>query len=151
MITSHGNTETRREIRQAALWLLLLLLCASTLAVTTRAQQVPTRRALESEWPETVKVEGVEIVHVQKNVYMLVGAGATVASACETRLATCALGVRPGPWSAQVVRTRAELSTTSWVAGSMVMGPRGLSQDAPFMASTSLVPSVSPLVYFSAA
>jgi cyclase len=78
LITSRGDTETRREIRQAALWLLWLLLCASTLAVTTRAQQVPTRRALESEWPETVKVEGVEIVHVQKNVYMLVGAGANI-------------------------------------------------------------------------
>jgi glyoxylase-like metal-dependent hydrolase (beta-lactamase superfamily II) len=49
------------------------------LAVATiDAQQVPTRRALDSEWPETVRVEGVEIVHVQKNVYMLVGAGANV-------------------------------------------------------------------------
>ena len=47
-------------------------------ATTVRAQQVPTRRALESEWPETVKVEGVEIVHVQKNVFMLVGGGANV-------------------------------------------------------------------------
>jgi|SRR5688572_8943330 len=41
-------------------------------------QQVPTVRALADGWPETVKVDGVEIVHVQKNVYMLVGAGANV-------------------------------------------------------------------------
>jgi cyclase len=49
------------------------------LAVSSlHAQQVPTRRALDSEWPETLTVDGVEIVHVQKNVYMLVGAGANV-------------------------------------------------------------------------
>ena len=56
-----------------------VLVCAlaSALAIV-RAQQVPTRRALDNEWPETVRVEGVEIVHVQKNVYMLVGAGANV-------------------------------------------------------------------------
>jgi glyoxylase-like metal-dependent hydrolase (beta-lactamase superfamily II) len=42
------------------------------------AQQVPTIRALSSRWPERITVDGVEIVHVQKNVYMLVGAGANV-------------------------------------------------------------------------
>jgi hypothetical protein len=33
-------------------------------------------RALTEPWPEIVKVSGIEIVHVQKNVYMLVGGGA---------------------------------------------------------------------------
>jgi cyclase len=73
--------------------LILVFACAAILAATVRAhpsthargalsevegQQVPTVRALANEWPETVKVDGVEIVHVQKNVYVLVGAGANV-------------------------------------------------------------------------
>lgn len=45
------------------------------------AQQVPTIRALTEPWPEIVKVSGIEIVHVQKNVYMLVGGGAHVTAA----------------------------------------------------------------------
>lgn len=53
----------------------LILVCA---APATLAQQVPTVRALRSERPERVTVDGVEIVHVQKTVYMLVGAGANV-------------------------------------------------------------------------
>ena len=39
---------------------------------------------------------------------------------------------------------------TSRVSGSIDMGPRGLTHDMPFIASTSLVPSVSPLVFSSA-
>jgi glyoxylase-like metal-dependent hydrolase (beta-lactamase superfamily II) len=42
------------------------------------AQQVPAVAALTSEWPETLIVNGVEVVHVNKDVYMLVGAGANV-------------------------------------------------------------------------
>lgn len=57
---------------------ILVFAGAAILAATVRAQQVPTVRALANEWPETVKVDGVEIVHVQKNVYVLVGAGANV-------------------------------------------------------------------------
>jgi len=56
----------------------LCLACAALAAATARGQQVPTVRALESPWPERVVIEGVEIVHVQRNVYMLVGAGANV-------------------------------------------------------------------------
>jgi cyclase len=56
-----------------------VLVCVAALAAATvRAQQVPTARALESAWPERITIEGVEIVRVQKNVYMLVGAGANV-------------------------------------------------------------------------
>ncbi len=41
-------------------------------------QQAPTITALTAEWPEIVKVEGIEIVHVRKDIYMLVGGGANV-------------------------------------------------------------------------
>jgi cyclase len=43
-----------------------------------RAQQAPTVTALTAEWPEIVKVDGIEILRVQKDVYMLVGGGANV-------------------------------------------------------------------------
>jgi len=49
-----------------------------TAGVSLSAQQTPTIRALTEPWQETVKVEGIEIVHVQKNIYMLVGGGANV-------------------------------------------------------------------------
>ena len=39
---------------------------------------------------------------------------------------------------------------TSRVSGSMVIGPRGLIQLKPFIASTSASPSVDPFVFFSA-
>ena len=42
------------------------------------AQKVPLVQALDAEWPEIVKVDGIEIVHVNKDVYMLVGSGANV-------------------------------------------------------------------------
>ena len=35
-------------------------------------------RALTERWPEMVKVEGIEILHVLKNVYMLAGGGANI-------------------------------------------------------------------------
>ena len=57
---------------------LLVFVGAAVLGATIRAQQVPAVRVMANEWPETVTIEGVEIVHVQKNVYMLVGAGANV-------------------------------------------------------------------------
>jgi glyoxylase-like metal-dependent hydrolase (beta-lactamase superfamily II) len=47
-------------------------------AVSMQAQQVPVLRALTEPWSEIVKVDGIEILHVQKNVYMLVGGGANV-------------------------------------------------------------------------
>ena len=43
-----------------------------------RAQQDPTTRALTEKWPEIVMVDGIEIVPVQKNTYLLVGGGANV-------------------------------------------------------------------------
>jgi len=44
------------------------------------AQTVPTLRGVfeRGEWPETVKVEGIEILPVLKGVYMLAGGGANV-------------------------------------------------------------------------
>jgi glyoxylase-like metal-dependent hydrolase (beta-lactamase superfamily II) len=44
--------------------------------VPALGQQVPTITALTAEWPEIVRIEGIEILHVQKNIYMLVGGGA---------------------------------------------------------------------------
>ncbi len=46
--------------------------------MTLRAQIVPNVRALTEEWPETLVVDGIEILQVLKNVYMLVGGGANV-------------------------------------------------------------------------
>ena len=47
-------------------------------AMSLSAQQAATIRALSEPWPEIVKVDGIEILHVQKNIYMLAGAGANV-------------------------------------------------------------------------
>jgi glyoxylase-like metal-dependent hydrolase (beta-lactamase superfamily II) len=62
------------------------IIAAACAAVTTlvpavvpaNAQQVPTLKALTAEWPEIVKVDSIEILNVQKNIYMLVGGGANV-------------------------------------------------------------------------
>jgi len=43
------------------------------------AQQAPIVTALTAERPEILKVEGIEILHVQKNIYLLAGGGANVA------------------------------------------------------------------------
>ena len=45
---------------------------------TLGAQVVPNVRALTEGWPETVTVDGIEILPVLKNVYMLIGGGANV-------------------------------------------------------------------------
>jgi glyoxylase-like metal-dependent hydrolase (beta-lactamase superfamily II) len=50
-------------------------LCA---VATPRAQQVPLVRALTEPWREVVRVQGIELVPVRKNVYMLVGGGGNV-------------------------------------------------------------------------
>jgi len=42
------------------------------------AQQSPAITALTAPWPETLKVDGIEVLPVQKNIYMLVGGGANV-------------------------------------------------------------------------
>jgi glyoxylase-like metal-dependent hydrolase (beta-lactamase superfamily II) len=47
-------------------------------ALPANAQRSPMLRALTEKRPEIVKVGGIEIVHVQKNIYMLVGGGANV-------------------------------------------------------------------------
>jgi cyclase len=58
---------------------LCAIVCAMGIGVVTvSAQIVPTIRALTEEWPETITVDGIEIVPVLKNVYMLVGGGANV-------------------------------------------------------------------------
>ena len=58
------------------------LIAAFVLAlIPLGAQQVPAIRALTEPWPEIVKVGDIEIVHVQKNIYMLVGGGAHVTAA----------------------------------------------------------------------
>jgi glyoxylase-like metal-dependent hydrolase (beta-lactamase superfamily II) len=58
------------------------LFCIAALSVNTVvalvAQQTPTTRALTEARPDVVKVDGIEILHVQKNIYMLVGGGANV-------------------------------------------------------------------------
>jgi cyclase len=59
--------------------LAVVLPLALLAAATPRAgAQQPTVRALSEPWPEIVKVDGIEILHVQKGVYMLVGGGANV-------------------------------------------------------------------------
>jgi glyoxylase-like metal-dependent hydrolase (beta-lactamase superfamily II) len=56
-----------------------VLTLAIAAAATLRAgAQQPTARALTEPWPEIVKVDGIEILHVQKSVYMLAGGGANV-------------------------------------------------------------------------
>jgi cyclase len=47
-------------------------------AATVRAQQVPLVRALTEGWPQTVKVEGIELLPVRKDTYALIGGGANV-------------------------------------------------------------------------
>src|SRR3954467_9375281 len=42
------------------------------------AAQQPTTRALTEPWPDIVKVDWIEILHVQRGVYMLVGGGTNV-------------------------------------------------------------------------
>ena len=53
------------------------LALAAAAAPHLGAQQ-PTARALTEPWPEIVKVDGIEILHVQRGVYMLAGGGANV-------------------------------------------------------------------------
>ena len=56
-----------------------LVVCALGFGMATvSAQVVPTIRALTEDWPETITVDGIEILPVLKNVYMLVGGGANV-------------------------------------------------------------------------
>jgi cyclase len=55
-----------------------LLISAVCVAVPAVAQQAPTITALRAEWPEIVKVDGIEILNVQKNIYMLAGGSANV-------------------------------------------------------------------------
>ena len=57
---------------------LLTLALAASAVLPVNGQKVPLVKALTDEWPEIVKVDGIEIVHVQKNIYMLVGGGANV-------------------------------------------------------------------------
>jgi cyclase len=54
------------------------LIAAACATLPTMAQQAPTITALRAEWPEVVKVDGIEILRVQKNIYMLAGGGANV-------------------------------------------------------------------------
>ena len=66
-----------RMLRAAQVSLVVCALAVGT--VTVSAQVVPTLRALTADWPETIKVDGIEILPVLKGVYMLVGAGGNVA------------------------------------------------------------------------
>jgi cyclase len=50
-------------------------------AVSLGAQQAPMTRALTEPWPETLVVDGIEVLHVRHAVYMLVGGGANVSVA----------------------------------------------------------------------
>lgn len=53
-------------------------LLLAMIGATAVGRADPTVTALTAEWPQTEQVDGVEILHVQKNVYMLAGAGANV-------------------------------------------------------------------------
>jgi len=64
-------------VRSRAFAIALSLALAAAAAPRAGAQQ-PTARALTEPWPEIVKVDGIEILHVQKGVYLLVGGGANV-------------------------------------------------------------------------
>jgi glyoxylase-like metal-dependent hydrolase (beta-lactamase superfamily II) len=57
---------------------LSIVLLAALAAIPAEAQQAPMISAFTAEWPEPLIVDGIEILHVQKNVYMLVGGGANV-------------------------------------------------------------------------
>jgi cyclase len=78
------TTTRERHVMKRARSGAAALLCgiASALVVSaitiTRAQQATTRTALTADWPRALKVEGIEILPVRKNVYMLVGAGGNV-------------------------------------------------------------------------
>jgi glyoxylase-like metal-dependent hydrolase (beta-lactamase superfamily II) len=54
------------------------VIAAVVCGVTVRAQVVPSVRAMTEDWPETVTVDGIEIVPVLKNIYLLAGGGANV-------------------------------------------------------------------------
>jgi glyoxylase-like metal-dependent hydrolase (beta-lactamase superfamily II) len=58
---------------------LAVLALAALAIVPARAQQAPTMTALTAPWPEIVKVEGIEILHVQKGIYVLAGGGGNIA------------------------------------------------------------------------
>lgn len=55
-----------------------VVLLLALAAIPAFGQQAPSITALTAEWPEIVKVEGIEILHVRKDIYMLVGGGANV-------------------------------------------------------------------------
>lgn len=55
-----------------------MTLAAALAVLPARAQQDPTMRALSEKWPEITKIDGIEILPVQKNIYMLIGGGANV-------------------------------------------------------------------------
>jgi glyoxylase-like metal-dependent hydrolase (beta-lactamase superfamily II) len=57
---------------------MVTLALAAVGAAGLRAQTVPTMTALKADWPETIKVDGIEIVPVLKGVYILAGGGANV-------------------------------------------------------------------------
>ncbi len=68
---------TKKNVMRSAQ--VCLVGCAVVLGVVSlSAQIVPTLRALTEEWQEPLLVEGIEILQVQKNVYMLAGGGAHV-------------------------------------------------------------------------
>jgi cyclase len=52
-------------------------LAAATM-VAPHAQQPVGQAALRAEWPQTLKVQGIEILPVNKQIFLLVGAGANV-------------------------------------------------------------------------
>lgn len=51
---------------------------ALVVATTLQAQQSPAIRALTEKWPQTKKVDGIELVPVRRDVYLLAGGGANV-------------------------------------------------------------------------
>ncbi|MGE3345469.1 MAG: MBL fold metallo-hydrolase [Vicinamibacterales bacterium] len=83
-----------------------LVVCAAAMAGTLSAQQAPVVTALTAEWPEVVVVNGVEIVPVQKGVFMLAGAGAHVTAQVGAEGVTLVDSGAPGQGSAVLAAVR---------------------------------------------
>src|SRR5262245_17549296 len=71
---------TRNEARSTSMTcrLVVVSVFAAATVIGVCAQQSAGPAALHTEWPRTLKVEGIEILHVQKSIYMLAGAGGNV-------------------------------------------------------------------------
>jgi cyclase len=66
------------RLRLSWLQVATLIGLMATAVIGTEAQQPATLAAQRTDWPRPLKVEEIEVLPVQKNVYVLVGAGANI-------------------------------------------------------------------------